>query len=114
MEGLVEHEWHDDQRTPPSAARTMRAACCAILRSPPPSEDGSQCFMVLDGANWITTLRKLNFPHVVVQVVKPDDPGLKLFNWNHVIWGFDPSQMVTVIEQLQDIYLVSGDEKRPG
>jgi len=60
--------------------------------------------MVLDGANRITALRKLNFPHVVVQVVKPDDPGLKLINWNHVVWGFEPSQMVTVIEQLRDIY----------
>ena len=28
--------------------------------------------MLLDGANRITALRKLNYPHVVVQVVKPD------------------------------------------
>jgi hypothetical protein len=47
--------------------------------------------MVLDEANRITALRKLNYPHVVVQVVKPNDQGLKLFNGNKVIWGFDAS-----------------------
>jgi len=110
---LVEHEWHDDQRTPRLMARIQESG---VLRNPPiatPLRDGSQRFMVLDGANRVTALGKLNFPHVVVQIVKPDDQGLKLFNWNHVIWGFDASQLVTTIEQLQDIYLVSGDEKRP-
>ena len=110
---LVEHEWHDEQRTPPLAARIQESG---VLRNPPiatPLRDDSQRFMVLDGANRVTAFRKLNFSHVVVQVVKPDDQGLKLFNWNHVIWGFDASQLVTTIEQLQDIYLVSGDEKRP-
>ncbi len=46
-----------------------------VLRNPPvasPLRDGSQRFMVLDGANRNTALRKLNFPHVVVQVINPD------------------------------------------
>ncbi len=30
-----------------------------------------------------------------------------------MIWGFDTLQLLTTIEQLQDIYLVSGDENRP-
>jgi len=77
MASLVEH---DDQRTPPLMARIQESG---VLRNPPnptPLRDGSQCFMVLDRANRITALRKLNFPHVAVQVVKPDDQVLKLFN----------------------------------
>ncbi len=73
------------------AARVQESG---VLRNPPvatPLRDGNQCFMARDGANRITALRKLNCPHVVVQVVKPDDQGLKLFNWNKVIWGFDVS-----------------------
>ena len=74
-----------------------------LWRNPPivtPLQDGSQRFMVMDGANRIAALRKLEYPHAVVQVVHPDDQGLKLLNWNHVILGFDPSQLVTTIEQL--------------
>jgi hypothetical protein len=65
---LVEHEWHDDQRTPPLAARIQESG---VLRNPPiatPLWEDSQRFMLLDGANRVTAFRKLNFPHVVVQV----------------------------------------------
>ncbi len=113
MASLVEHEKHDNQRTPPLMARIKKSG---VLRNPPivtPLQDGSGRFMVLDGANRVTALRKLNFPHVVAQVVNPDDQGLKLYNWNHVIWGFDPSQFVNSAQQLQDIYLVKGEDERP-
>lgn len=110
---LVIHEWHDDQRTPPLMARLQESG---VLRNPPivaPLQDGSQRYMVLDGANRITTLRKMDYPHAVVQVVHPDDPGLKLYNWNHVVWGLDTPELVSAIENLPDIELVRGEEERP-
>ena len=110
---LVIHEWHDDQRTPPLMARLQESG---VLRNPPvvaPLQDGSQRYMVLDGANRITTLRQMGYPHAVVQVVHPDDPGLKLYNWNHVVWGLDPPELVSAIEKLPDIELVRGEEERP-
>jgi hypothetical protein len=110
---LLEHEWHDDQRTDPLMVRIEKSG---VWRNPPivaPLLDGSQRYMVLDGANRIASLKKLNYPHALVQVVHPDDQGLKLYNWNHVIWGLGSSEFVADLEQLKDVYLVSGEDERP-
>jgi hypothetical protein len=110
---LLEHEWHDDQRTDPLMVRIEQSG---VMRNPPivsPLLDGSQRFMVLDGANRVAALKLLNYPDALVQVVHPDDPGLKLYNWNHVIWGMGSSQFVADLEQLKDVYLVSGEDERP-
>lgn len=113
LENLIEHEWQDDQRTP---ALTTRIQESGLLRNPPiatPLGDDRRRFMLLDGANRIAALLQLGIPHTVVQLIDPDDQGLKLFTWNHVIWEFDAAQLVAAIEQLQDIDLVSSDDKRP-
>jgi hypothetical protein len=110
---LVEHEWHDDQRTDPLMARIEESG---VWRNPPivtPLQDGSQRYMVLDGANRVAVHKKLEFPHALVQVVHPEDQGLKLYNWNHVIWGLGSSQFVADIEQLKDVYLIRGEDERP-
>ena len=55
----------------------------------------------------------MSYQHAVVQVVGPDDPGVKLYNWNHVVWGLDPPELISIIGNLHDIELVSGEEERP-
>ncbi len=109
LNDLLEHERHDDQRTIPLVTRIRESG---VWRNPPivaPLQDGSQRFMILDGANRIAALRLMESPHAVVQVVRPDDPGLKLYNWNHVVWNFDSSEMLASIDQLQDMSVVHGD-----
>lgn len=113
VSSLLEHEWHDEQRTEPLIERIQESG---VLRNPPivtPLQDESQRFMVLDGANRVAALKKLEYPHALVQVVQPDDQGLKLYNWNHVIWGIGPAQFMADIEQLKDVYLISGEDDRP-
>ena len=113
VESLVVHEWHDEQRTPPLIARFQKSG---LIRNPPivtPLQDGSRRHMVLDGANRITAFREMEFPHVVVQVADPDDAGVNLYNWNHVIWGWESSELLSAIEQISDINLVSGDGDMP-
>jgi hypothetical protein len=90
IEKLILHEFHDHQRTPPIIENIRQDS---MLRNPPivvPLEDGSERYMVLDGANRITALRDMGVPHTIVQIVKADDPGLELTPWNHVIWGAAP------------------------
>jgi len=87
LELLVLHEDHDQQRTAPLIEK-LRAQ--GILRNPPivmPLRDGSGRYMVLDGANRVTSLQEMEFPHIVAQVVEADDPRVALHTWNHVIWG---------------------------
>lgn len=88
--GLLIHERHDDQRTHPLV---LRIRSSGVFRNPPvvaPLEDGSDRYMVLDGANRVTALRQMGFPHALVQVVPPDDPGLILQTWNHTVWELNP------------------------
>jgi len=102
---LVIHERHDDQRTRPLIIRIRSSG---VFRNPPivsPLQDGSGRYMVLDGANRVTALREMDFPHILVQVVEPDDPGLKLQNWNHVVWELNPQRFLNGIRVIAGIRL---------
>lgn len=113
LEDLIIHEWHDEQRTPPLIER-IRAN--GVLRNPPivtPLPDSSGRYMVLDGANRITALRKMSFPHALVQVVPADDPGLNLENWNHVVWGLAPKDLFAGIREIEEINLVPTRQENP-
>ena len=75
---LLEHERHDDQRASPLITHLQESG---LLRNPPivtPLKDGSSRYLILDGPNRVAALRHLDFEHVAVQVVSPEDPGLKL------------------------------------
>jgi hypothetical protein len=113
LDSLVIHERHDEQRTLPLLTRIQESG---IWRNPPivsPLLDSSGRYMVLDGANRITVLRKIDCPHAVVQVVEPDDPGLKLYNWNHVVWGWKPVDFITAIRRVKGINLIEDGVSLP-
>lgn len=110
---MVVHEWHDEQRTPPLIVRFSKSG---IFRNPPivtSLQDGSQRYMVLDGANRTAAFREMGIPHTVAQVVDAADAGLKLYNWNHVVWGWESSELLSAIAQLNDINLVSSEGEMP-
>lgn len=113
LNSLVIHEQHDEQRTLPLLTRIQESG---VWRNPPivsPLLDSSGRYMVLDGANRITVLREIGCPHAVVQVVEPDDPGLKLYNWNHVVWGWKPVDFFTAIRHVKGINLVEDGMSLP-
>jgi hypothetical protein len=106
IENLLIHEWHDHQRTPPLIKRIRTSG---IWRNPPivaSLEDGSQRFMVLDGANRFTALQEMAYPHILVQIVDSDSPGLRLHTWNHVIWGLGEEKLLRQITDIPDIEVV--------
>ncbi len=114
-ESLVPHEWHDDSRTKPLIER-LRAN--GVLRNPPivtPFDDGSDRYMVLDGANRSSAFKQMGLPHILAQVVSEDDPGVELMKWNHVLWDWNPDDLVKSISSLPDIsfYEIDRDIKRP-
>ena len=106
VDKLVIHERHDDQRTRPLV---LRIRSSGVFRNPPivaPLQDGSGRYMVLDGANRTTALLEMGYPHALVQVVEPGDPGLSLQNWNHVVWEMNAERFLASIQDLPDIELV--------
>jgi hypothetical protein len=50
--------------------------------------------MVLDGANRVTSFQAMEFPHVLAQVVEPNDPHVSLMTWNHVVWGMSEKTLM--------------------
>jgi L-serine kinase (ATP) / ParB family transcriptional regulator, heme-responsive regulator len=106
IENLILHEDHDLQRTLPLVQK-LRAQ--GILRNPPivmPLMDGTERYMVLDGANRVTSLTEMEFPHIVAQVVKADNPHVNLQTWNHIVWGMDAKTLIRRIRQVEGLDVV--------
>ncbi len=109
IESLILHEDHDMQRSAPLIEK-LRAA--GILRNPPivmPLMDGTKRYMVLDGANRVTSLQEMEFPHSIAQVVEADDPNVNLQTWNHVVWGMSPKALMTELRKLKGVDVVKVD-----
>ncbi len=112
VDRLILHEDHDLQRTLPLVNR-LRAQ--GILRNPPivmPLTDGSGRYMVLDGANRVTSLSEMEFPHIVAQVVEPDDPNVLLQTWNHIVWGMSQKTLMSRIRQINGLKVVKVDTQK--
>jgi hypothetical protein len=113
VEILVIHEYHDDQRTPPLIESIRQSG---VWRNPPivtPLQDGSGRYMVLDGANRTVALKKMGIQHALVQVVQPDDSGLRLYNWNHVVWGLEQGEFLAGLRQIEGLEIATGKDDRP-
>jgi L-serine kinase (ATP) / ParB family transcriptional regulator, heme-responsive regulator len=109
LNDLILHEDHDRQRTLPLVAK-LRAQ--GILRNPPivmPLDDGTGRFMVLDGANRVTSLQEMEFPHIVAQVVKANDPHVNLQTWNHVVWGMSSKTLMTDLRKIKGLEIIKVD-----
>jgi len=111
IDRVILHEDHDMQRTLPLVAK-LRAQ--GILRNPPivmPLTDNSGRFMVLDGANRVTSLREMEFPHIVAQVVEASYPHVNLQTWNHLVWGMSTNTFMRTIRKIKDIELIKVNTK---
>lgn len=106
LDRVILHEDHDLQRTQPLVAK-LRAQ--GVLRNPPilmPLTDNSGRYMVLDGANRVTSLREMEFPHVVAQVVEASYPHVHLQTWNHVVWGMSTNALIRVLRKIEGLELI--------
>src|SRR4030095_9366476 len=112
LESLILHEDHDYQRAQPLVEK-LRAV--GVLRNPPivmPLADDSNRFMVLDGANRVTSLRELEFPHIVAQVVEANNPNVNLQTWNHVTWGMKTKTLMSRLRKIKELELVKVDPRK--
>jgi hypothetical protein len=111
VEQLLPHEHHDQQRVLP-LIKSLDSD--GFLRNPPvvtPLNDDQERYVVLDGANRTAAFQMMGCPHIVVQVVEPDNPGLRLKAWNHVVWGLE---FHTLLRGLRKIAGLNLRELDPG
>lgn len=87
-EAVHPHEYHDLQRTQPLVARLRETG---TLKNPPivtQVGDGMRVeprYVVLDGANRSTAASAAGWPHLLVQVVRYEEPGVELHTWYHAL-----------------------------
>lgn len=104
---LVEHEFNDAQRTWPLAQRLKAEG---LLKNPPivaslAEEEGDDDprFVVLDGANRVTALHSLTYPHILVQRVRYEPPFVTLTTWHHVVTGMDQEHFSAELRALEGL-----------
>ena len=111
VESLHPHEEHDTQRSEPLIAR-IRTETTII--NPPlvasmSNANGSEQFVVLDGANRVFAFSQLGYPHILVQVADYVRGFVELSNWQHVIAAWNTSQFIQHLRRIPEISLRDGD-----
>lgn len=103
VEQLVPHERHDEQRMRPLVER-LRAM--GVLKNPPivaplpDAEDGTPRFVILDGANRVTAAQAAAIPHMVVQVVRYEEPDVRLTTWFHALGDYPRADLAAACMRL--------------
>ncbi len=109
VDKLLLHEHHDQQRSPDLIKSIEQST---VLRNPPivvPLRDRTGRYLVLDGAHRSLVFKELEIPHILAQVVEPDDPGLDLNPWNHVIWEYETQAFIENIRAIPNLELEAKD-----
>ena len=101
LDDVVLHEDPDMERV---ARLVDRFSADGVLKNPPVvgRSDGHRR-IVLDGANRVTALRKLHYPHVLVQELDLFDPGLTLEAWHHAIEHLPPDRLLGHVASLEGV-----------
>ena len=113
-EALIPHEQHDDQRAGPLIEKMKDQG---MLKNPPivaplsPDDPADGRYVVLDGANRSTAARVAGIPHMVVQVVRYEDPSIRLSTWHHALVGVRKGDIERALEALPGL-VTRGDELR--
>lgn len=105
---IIFHEDPDEERSA-KLVESLRKE--NKLKNPPvvTSHGGNGKHILLDGANRLTALQKLNIPHVLVQVIDLFDPGLLLLHWHHAVEKFSQEEFLTKIQNLPEISITQND-----
>lgn len=107
IESVVPHEHHDDQRLEPLVERLRYED--TLINPPVVSELDDGRFVVLDGANRVTALAELNYPHCLVQVVPYEKPHVELRTWFHAVTGMDVAALDKAITDIKGITIEDSD-----
>ena len=109
VDALIPHEQHDPHRSGPLSGRLREQG---VLRNPPivtPLPPDDQRFVVLDGANRATAALEAGLPHIVVQVVRYEDPSLRLTTWHHALSELPPAELERALGAIEGLASLETD-----
>lgn len=104
-EDVLLHEDADERRV---AALAQRLQTEGVVRNPPiVAELGDGRYVVLDGANRVSALRRLGVPDVLVQVV--DYSRVVLNTWHHLVTGTPAAELERGLGEIPGLSLRPAD-----
>jgi hypothetical protein len=103
-EAMVLHEHADEKRV---ARLESRLRNDGLLKNPPivVSIPGTDKYVVLDGANRTSAVKRLGYPHLLVQVVDYNSERVQLLTWHHLITGRKPDNFLHEIAKVPGLAL---------
>ncbi len=108
-ESLQPHEAVDEDRVEPLVRALKKEG---VLRNPPivlPVTGRSAEYVVLDGANRTTAIRKMGLATALVQVVHPDDSNVRVETWNHVVLELAPQELLKIVGEVEGLSVSTTD-----
>ena len=108
LDQIVLHEEADMERV---ARLVDRFSADGFLKNPPVvgRPPGGRP-VVLDGANRVTALRKLRYPHVLVQELDLFQGGLHLESWHHAVEGIPSETLLEEAAEVEGVEVVEGED----
>ncbi len=111
MVGLNEIVLHEDPDMERVARLVDRFSADGVLKNPPVvGRSPGHRPIVLDGANRVTSLRKLDYSHVLVQVLDLADPGLQLESWHHAVEHVPAEELLAQATKVAGVTVWEGEE----
>jgi len=104
IDSIIFHEEPDTER---SSTLELFLQKEGKLKNPPvvaKHKDGNHSIL-LDGANRITALRKLNIKDVLVQEIDIFDPDLLLLHWHHAVEKFSKQEFLTKLGAIENLII---------
>ena len=101
---LILHEYCDQRRVERLIQRIRKDG---HLKNPPivAAIEGTDTYVVLDGANRVSALQAMRIPHTLVQIVDYHAPEIELHTWYHVIAGISEEEFLEAVKAVPDLYL---------
>jgi hypothetical protein len=99
LDKVILHEQTEPRRVERLVRRLVDEG---ILANPPIVAKTADNYVVLDGATRVTALKQLNFPHIIVHVVSPEN-GLGLQTWLHIIRVLEVERLLNLLHELPEL-----------
>ncbi len=99
---VLPHEAFDPKRAARLAASLLADG---ILANPPIVAEADGKYVVLDGATRTTAFTHLEIPHIVVQVVDPNQQDITLHTWSHLISGPSTGELLHELGRIEGLDL---------
>ena len=102
LDQVVPHEETHGRRVSDLVDRLVKDG---RLINPPIAARLGDRYVILDGATRVTALRRLGYPHIILQVIEIHGPGVQLHTWFHAVGGGSVTNLLELLRGVPGLRL---------